>query len=149
MPQDWNPTTVSQMMAQIRYYQNRINSLSDDRELYDPESGSSSGATHVLEQTSTILSPTTLARFWIAAKYTKWYGYYGKRFRTTICSRRTILYFIEQFKEFDSSSSQDLRPDISETARRQETCTQDLDVFETFISNVAKVLRDGRRGGIE
>ena len=49
-------------MAQIRDSQNKANSLSDAEEFYDPESGSSSGATHVPDQTSTILSSRTLAR---------------------------------------------------------------------------------------
>ena len=39
-------------------------------------------------------------RFWIAAKHTELYGYHGKRFWTTICSRRTIFYNLQQFKEF-------------------------------------------------
>ena len=55
-----NPTTVSQMMAQIRESQNKVNSLSDAREFYDLEWGSSSGATHVPDRTSTILRPRTL-----------------------------------------------------------------------------------------
>ena len=41
-----------------------------------------------------------LPRFWIAAKYTELYGYYGKRFWTTTCSRRTTLHILPQFKEF-------------------------------------------------
>ena len=57
-----NPTTVSQMMAQIQDLQNKANSLSNAREFYDPEFGSSSGATHVPDQTSTILSSRTLPR---------------------------------------------------------------------------------------
>ena len=47
MQQQRNPTTVSQVMAQIRELQNKVISMSDAREFYDPESGSSSGATHV------------------------------------------------------------------------------------------------------
>ena len=63
MQQESNPTTVSQMMAQILELQNKVNSLSDAREFYDPESGSKSGAaTHVPDRTSTILSPRTLPR---------------------------------------------------------------------------------------
>ena len=54
--------TVSQMMAQIQDLQNKVNSLSDAREFHDPDSGSSSGATHVPDQTSTILSSRTLPR---------------------------------------------------------------------------------------
>ena len=49
-------------MAHTRELQNKVNSLSDAREFYDPESGSSSGATHVRDQTSTILSSRTLPR---------------------------------------------------------------------------------------
>ena len=62
MQQERNPTTVSQMVAQIWELQNKVNSLSDAREFYDPESRSSSGATHVPEQTCTILSSSTLPR---------------------------------------------------------------------------------------
>ena len=49
-------------MAQIRELQNKVNSLSDAREFYDIESGSSSGATHVLDHGFTILSSRTLPR---------------------------------------------------------------------------------------
>ena len=42
-----NPATVSQMMTQIHVLQNKVNSLLDVREFYDPESGSSSRATLV------------------------------------------------------------------------------------------------------
>ena len=38
----------------IQGLQNKVNSLSDAREFDDPESGSSSGATHVPDRTSTI-----------------------------------------------------------------------------------------------
>ena len=47
MQQQRNLTIVCQMMAQIRDLQNKVNSLSGARALYDPELGSSSGATHV------------------------------------------------------------------------------------------------------
>ena len=49
-------------MTQIRELQNKVSSLSDARECYDRETASSSGATHVLDQTSTILSSRTLPR---------------------------------------------------------------------------------------
>ena len=55
-------SSVSQMMAQIRELQNKVNSLSDAGKFYDPESGSSSGATHVPDRTSIVLSPRTLPR---------------------------------------------------------------------------------------
>ena len=57
--QERNPTTVSQLLAQIRDLQNKINSLSGAREFYDPETASSSGATHVPSQPSAIPSPRT------------------------------------------------------------------------------------------
>ena len=44
--QERNPTTVSQLMAEIQELQNKVNCLSNAREFYDPESGRSSGATH-------------------------------------------------------------------------------------------------------
>ena len=82
MQQERNPTTVSQRMAQIRELPNKVNSLSDARELYDPESGSSSGATHVPDRTSTVLSPRTLPRCdsRVPRDTQKLYGYYRKRF---------------------------------------------------------------------
>ena len=40
----------------------QMNSLSDAREFCDPESGSSSGVTHVHDQTPTIMSPRTMPR---------------------------------------------------------------------------------------
>ena len=49
MHQERNPTTESQLLAQIQDLQNKVNSLSDAREIYDPETASSSGATHVSE----------------------------------------------------------------------------------------------------
>ena len=61
--QERNLTTMSQLMTQIRELQNKVSSLSDAREnFYEPESESSSGATHVPDQTSTILSPRILPR---------------------------------------------------------------------------------------
>ena len=82
MRQERNPTTVSQLMVQIRKLQNKDSSLSDAREFYDPESGSSSGATHVPDQNPYCSECWDLAtlRFWIAAKHTDVYKYYGRRF---------------------------------------------------------------------
>ena len=52
MHQERNPTTVSQSLTQIQDLQNRVNSLSDAKDFYDPESGRTSAATHVPDQTS-------------------------------------------------------------------------------------------------
>ena len=70
---------------------------------YDPESGSSSGATHVLDRNSTILSPRTLPRCdsGLPRNTQNCTGIMGNVFaRPTICSRRTIFHNLQQFKEF-------------------------------------------------
>ena len=59
LQQRWNHTTVSQMMAQIGDSQNKVKFLV---RYEDPESGNSSGATHVPDQNSTILRSRTLPR---------------------------------------------------------------------------------------
>ena len=55
--QDRNPTTASHLLIQIQDLQNKLNSLSDARESFDPEPASSSGATHVRSKPSTFPSP--------------------------------------------------------------------------------------------
>ena len=62
MHQGRNPTTIIQILAQIQDLQNKRNSSSDATEFYDPDSGRSSGATHVPSQPSTIPSPRTMPR---------------------------------------------------------------------------------------
>ena len=52
--------TVSQLLTRIQDLQNKVNSLSDAREFYDPETASSSGATHVPSQPLIIPSPRTM-----------------------------------------------------------------------------------------
>ena len=61
MHSERNPTTVSQLMAEIRELQNKVNPFPDAREFYDPEPGSSSGATPVPDLTSTLLEPCRAA----------------------------------------------------------------------------------------
>ena len=39
-------------------------------------------------------------RYWIAARYTEYCGYFRKCFRTTTCPRRTILNNLRRFTEF-------------------------------------------------
>ena len=52
--------TVSQLLSQMQDLQNKVNSLTDARELCDSETASSSGATHVPNQPSTVPSPRTM-----------------------------------------------------------------------------------------
>ena len=98
----WIPQPWVKLMAQIRELQNKVTSSSDARKFLrswtreqlwsDPRSRSNFNY-------STSQNLAAL-RFWIAAWYTEWYGYYRKRFWTTTCSRRTVFYDIKQFKEF-------------------------------------------------
>ena len=55
-----NPSTVGQLLTQIRELHNKVNSLSNARGFYDPETASSSGATRVPSQPSIIPSPRTI-----------------------------------------------------------------------------------------
>ena len=108
-------------MAQIRDLQNKVNSLSDAREHYDPESGSSSGATHVLDQISTILSSRTdiaTLRFWMTAKYTELYGGIIGNVLARPFVQEGLLSTI--FHNSKNWASQDLILDIAETARREK-----------------------------
>ena len=58
MHQERNPTIVSQLLTEIQDLQNKA--LSDTREFYDRETASSSGATHVPSEPSTIPIPRTI-----------------------------------------------------------------------------------------
>ena len=53
-------STVNQLEVQIQELQEKVNSLSDAREFYDPETASSSGLSHVPSQHMSISSPTGL-----------------------------------------------------------------------------------------
>ena len=58
MQQDRIPTTVSLLLTQIQDLQNKVNSLADAREFYDPETAaSSSGAFYVPSQPFIIRAP--------------------------------------------------------------------------------------------
>ena len=57
LQQERNPTTVSQFLTRIQDLQNTENFLSDAREFYDPDTASSSGASHVPSQPLIIPSP--------------------------------------------------------------------------------------------
>ena len=60
MHQKRDPTTVSQILTQIQDLQNIVDSFSDARAFYDPETASSSGATHVPSQPSVVPSPRAM-----------------------------------------------------------------------------------------
>ena len=101
MQQRRNPATVSRSVAQIQDLQNKVNSLSDAREFY--ESGSSSGATHVPDQTSTILSSRKFrAAIMDCRELHIICGCWGNVFERH--RSRETLYNLQQFKEFRITS---------------------------------------------
>ena len=107
MQQRRNPTTV------------KVNSLSDAREYYDLESGSSSGATHVPDQTSIILSSRTLPRCdsGLSRNTQNCTRIMGNVFERPPAEEGQSSIIFNNSKNL-ASSSQDLRLDISATARR-------------------------------
>ena len=62
MMQERDPQTVSQLLAQMRESQDKVNSLSDAREFHDPETAGSSGASHVTSPPLTNPSYRTVSR---------------------------------------------------------------------------------------
>ena len=62
MMQQRDPQTVSQLLAQMRESQDKVNSLSDAREFHDPETAGSSGASHVTSPPLTNPSYRTVPR---------------------------------------------------------------------------------------
>ena len=100
--QERNPSTVRQLLTQIQDVQKEVNSLTDTRDFYDPETASSSGSSHAPSPSPEYSESqrNALPRFCIAARYTEYYGYFRKRFWKPTCSRRTILSFLRAFKEF-------------------------------------------------
>ena len=87
------------------------------KESWDRESINDSGS-GITEQSKFLVRYERIVRSWIREqlwsdprswsnfydsefpKYTELYGYHGKRFWTTTCSRRTIIHNLQQFKEF-------------------------------------------------
>ena len=120
MHQERNPTAVSQLLTQIRELQNNVNSLLDAREFYDTESGSSSGATHVPDRTSTILSPRTLPRCesGLPRDTQNGTGITGNVFETPPAQEGLSSTNFNNSKNW-ASSSRELRPDTTETARKR------------------------------
>ena len=103
-----------------------MHSLSDAREFYDPESGRSLGATHVPSQTSKILSSRILSRCdsGLPRNTQNCTGIMGN------VSERPIVQEGQPSTNFhnsknSASSSQELRRDITETARKERERKRD------------------------
>ena len=111
-----NLTAVSQMTAQVRVLQ-KVNSLSDAREFHDPESGSR--ATHVPDQTSKILSSKTLPRCdsGLPRNTQNGTGTMGNVLELPSVQEGQPA-TVHNSKNL-ASCSQELEPDITETARKE------------------------------
>ena len=96
-----------------------MKSLSDAGEFDDLQSGSTFGATHVDDQTSTILTSRTLPRCdsGLPRNTQKCTGIIGNVFERPLVQEGLPSTVFHNSKN-TASSSQDLRPGISETARR-------------------------------
>ena len=119
--QERNPTTVSHLLAQIQNLQKKANSLSDARAFQDPESGSSSRATHVPSQPSTILSPRTVPRCdsGLPRDARNFTGTPGNVLeRPPAQEGRSSTFFDKNL----ASSYQVLRPDLAVTTRETSGC---------------------------
>ena len=57
MPRKKEPSSMNQFLSHIRTLQDPVNALSEDKELCDPETASSSGMSHVPSQPSRMPSP--------------------------------------------------------------------------------------------
>ena len=120
--QERNPTTVSQLLTLIQDLHNKLNSLSDAKEFYDPETGSSSGATRVPGQTLAILSPRNMPRcesglLRDTRNFTRTSGNVFDRPPAQEGRSSTVFNNSKNL----ASSSQELRPGIAKTTRRRES----------------------------
>ena len=108
-------------MAQIRELQNKVNSLSDAREFYDLESGSSSGATHVLDHAFTILSSRTLPRCdsGLPRNTQNCTSIMGDVFERPLAQEGLSSTIVNNSKNL-ASSSQRLRLDTTDTSRQSD-----------------------------
>ena len=123
MHQERNPTTVSQLLAQNQDLQNKVSSLSAAREFYDPESGSSSGATHVPSHSSIIPSvPETMPcrDSGLPHDTRNIAGTSGNVFERPPAQEGRSSAFFNNSKNL-ASSVQVLRPDIAGTTKRLES----------------------------
>ena len=99
----------------------RLNSLSDAREFSDPESGSSSGATHVPDRASTILSPGTLPRCdsGLPRNTQNCTSITGYAFERPL-AQEGLSSTIGNNSKNSASSSQELKPDTTDTSRQSD-----------------------------
>ena len=106
MQQERNPATESQLLTQIQDLQNKVKSLTDARDFYDPQTGSSSGASHVPSQPLNVPSPSgMLGRdSGLPLDTRNSMGTSGNVFKMPWCLRRTIPNFLREFKNLASSS---------------------------------------------
>ena len=102
MRQQRNPETVNQLLTQIQELQNKVNSLSDAREFYDPEIREQLWSDPRSESTLYCSESQNHAslRFWIAARYTDFTGTSGNVLEHRPAQEGRPIYNLQQFKGF-------------------------------------------------
>ena len=144
MHQERNPTTVSQLLAQIRELQKKVNSLSDAREYYDPETANSEQLLSDPRSQSTLEHSESqnraLPRFWIAARYIECYGYCRKRFERLPAREGPPSALFENSRNL-ASYSQELRPDTAGNTKRHVHFRRRVSVEEQRAQKYDRFLR--------
>ena len=76
------PSTVNQLLSQTRTLQDKVNALNAEKEFHDPETASSSGTSPRTQSTleKSESNRYSQPRFWIAALFTEFDGYFRKCF---------------------------------------------------------------------
>ena len=112
---------MSQLLTQIQDFQNNVNSLSKATEFYGPERATSSGATHVPSQPSTILGPRTIpCRDSGLPRDTRNIVGTSENVFERLPAREGLSSTLFDNSKNLASPSQQLRPDTAGTTRRRE-----------------------------
>ena len=93
--QEENPSTVNLLLARIQELHDKVNSLNDPKEFYDPGTASSSGMSHVPSQPLSFPRPRgSISRDSCLPHETRnSMGTSGDVFEKFTCSRRAVLSF--------------------------------------------------------
>ena len=120
-----NPTTVSQLLTQIQDLQNKVNSLSEARELYDPETASSQSTPYYSESRIMPCRDSGLPH-----DTRNIVGTVGNLFE------RVPARLFNNSKNL-ASSSQELRPDIAGNTKRPESERSDFPDYDLLDAIIA------------
>ena len=107
---------MSQLFTQMQNLQNKVDSLSDTREFYVPETASSSGATHVSSRPSTVPSASEMRSRASGLPHDalSTMGTSGKTFSERLPAREKLPSALFGNSKNLASSYRGLRPEITE-----------------------------------